>query len=390
MVVLYPDGSSFTGEESAEIFCHGGPVIVDSIVGACVDLGAVHAGPGDFTRRAVANGRMDLVQAEAVALLVDSSGESAVDVALQALEGRASARILAMSSDLLDMLADCEASLDFDESDELYVDLSGLGERLAACAGVMDGWIRDARSVRPAVSGFRVVLSGAPNVGKSTLFNVLAGREVAIVHDEPGTTRDVISESMVLAGVPCLLFDTAGIRETDGRVEAEGVRRALQAAADADLVLYVAECGSQEAILAALDDAAHDTGRIHAVVLSKADLAPVVTAAAGPGGIRLFVVSAREGRGVAELLEFISSQASGAVRSGAGVAATVAGERQTGALRESRWNLAAAAGALTEGAPPEVVAGFIRDAVQALGEITGSRITEEVLDRIFLKFCVGK
>lgn len=326
MVVVYPAGGSFTGEESAEVFCHGGPVIVDSIVGACIDLGAVHAGPGDFTRRAVANGRMDLVQAEAVALLVDSSGESAVDVALQALDGRASGRILAMSSDLLDMLADCETSLDFDESDEVYVDLSGLFERLAACGAVMDGWIRDARSVRPAVSGFRVVLSGPPNVGKSTLFNAIAGRDAAIVHDEPGTTRDVISESIVLAGVPCLLFDTAGIREADGHVEAEGVRRALKAAADADLVLHVVECGQDEAIRAAICDAAADQDRIHAVVLSKADVVSHVRATAGPGDIPVFVVSARDGRGIAELIEFISSQASGAVSSATGLAVTVAGE----------------------------------------------------------------
>ncbi len=391
MVVAYPHGSSFTGEESAEIYCHGGRAITDSIIAACMDLGAVPAGPGDFTRRAVANGRLDLVQAEAVALLSESGTEAAVDVAVQALRGESSARLAGMTSDLLDMLAECEAALDFDESDDVYVDLSGLSAGIAASAGAIDRWIRDARSVRPAVSGFRVVLSGPPNVGKSTLFNALTGCDRAIVHHEPGTTRDVITESITLGGIECVLFDTAGVRAAGCDVESEGVRRAIMAAGDADLVLHVTECGAAAAGGPGIDADSGEPGRLHALVLSKCDLAG---RAGGPlaatDGFPSFAVSAQTGSGVPELVDFVSSSAAAALRSASRVAATVAGERQTNALIQAGGFLRAAAAALDCDAPLEVVASSIRDALNAIGEITGDRITEEVLDRIFRRFCIGK
>jgi len=404
MVVFYGDGASFTGEESVEIFCHGGPVIVDAVVRACIDLGASHAGPGDFTRRAVARGRMDLVQAEAVALLTESENETSADVALEALAGRSSARLSGMSSRLLDSLADCEASLDFDSADDVYVDLSGLGRELSSCVDLMDEWIREARVVRPAVSGFRVVLSGRPNVGKSTLFNALAGGDFAIVHDQPGTTRDVISERVVLAGTGCILFDTAGLRAMAGEVETEGVRRAVKAAADADLVLHVRDLASvasgacSESVLSGTDDS--DTvskcadvtgGRPNALVYTMSDLAPGVSPPSSRvPEVPVFVVCAKTGEGMAALRSYISDLAVQAVRSAGSVAAVVAGERQVGALREARGRLVQAMAALGSDAPLEVVASGIRGAVLSIGEITGSRITDEVLDRIFARFCIGK
>jgi tRNA modification GTPase len=385
MVVAYGSGASFTGEESVEFFCHGGPVIVDSVVRACVDVGARHAAPGEFTRRAVANGRLDLVQAEAVALLTESENETAADVGLGALRGESSAALGGMTARLLDILAELEASLDFEADDEVYVDLSGVGPGLAAAVSSMDSWIRDARAVRPAVSGFRVVLSGEPNAGKSTLFNAIAGAELAIVHHDPGTTRDVISERMVLAGTGCVLFDTAGLRTGAGDVEAEGVRRAMKAAREADLVLNVIDATRPD-----LTAPPPEGCRNVATVYSKIDLVSLPLPAQERSSGPVFAVSARTGAGMSELRDYIAGLAAAAVRSARATASVVAGERQVNALSMARGHAEYAASALASDAPLEVVAGSIRAAVEALGEITGSHITEQVLDRIFSRFCIGK
>ncbi len=394
MVVVYPDGSSYTGEEAAEIFCHGGPAVIDSIVSAAVDLGAVRAGPGDFTRRAVAAGRIDLVQAEAVALLSSSTNESSIDIALHALAGHPSGELQVLSGRLLDYLAECEASLDFDESDEIYVDLRGLSDELLSCVSLMDTWIRDARAVDTAVSGFKVVLSGAPNAGKSTLMNALAGRDVAIVHDTPGTTRDVVSERVILAGVPCILSDTAGIRPDAGEIEAEGVRRAIRAASQADLVLSVFDStqpfNGLEPVRAGMPDIEPRAFRDHALVITKSDLSGSRYCQVADTVDPVFVVSGLTGAGVSQLRDFIAARAVDSLRRAAGVSAVVAGDRQVATLTLARDRLAAGVGHLRDGAPQEIVAACIRDAVGAIGGITGAAITEEVLDRIFSRFCIGK
>lgn len=396
MVVFFREGASFTGEESAEIFCHGGPVIVDSVVRACLDLGAKYAGPGDFTRRAVINGRMDLVQAEGVALLTESENETAADVALAALAGSSTSVLRQMSDTLLDQLAECEASLDFDAEDDVYVDLSGLAVALTAAVDQIDAWLDDARAVRPAVCGYRIVLTGLPNAGKSTLFNALAGGDFAIVHDAPGTTRDVISERMVLAGTGCLLFDTAGLRTQAGEVEAEGVRRALKAAADADLVIEVVDGSSWTSTGFGREDT-QCSGR-DAIVITKSDLMVQQTEIVNDikqhftdcADVPVFVVSGATGDGIDSLRSFLASSAAVAMKSSLHVNAVVAGERQTAALAAARSHVSLALDALAEDAPLEVTAAEIRSAVVSLGEITGATITEEVLNRIFSRFCIGK
>ena len=395
MIVAYEAGGSFTGEESVEIFCHGGPVIVDSILQACVGLGARVAGPGEFTRRAVAAGRMDLVQAEAVALLTGSENQAAADVGLDALRGRPSESVGRLSDSLIDVLAELEASLDFDEEDDVYVDLSVIPAALDSAVDEMDGWLADSAVARPALTGFQVVLAGLPNAGKSTLFNALAGENRAIVHDSPGTTRDVISQNVVFAGTGCVLSDTAGLRPVDDPVESEGVRRAMKTAANADLVVY------------AVDGIPGETGRDPVsgymelqsagvrqivTVFTKADLddfgPDAVTSGDVPGPV--FFVSAKTGYGVDDVRSFISKLAHDAVNSAGAVRTVVAGSRQTDALRVARSHVSRAAADLAAEAPTEVVAASVRAAVESIGEITGSHITEKVLVRIFSRFCIGK
>lgn len=396
MVVAYEAGSSFTGEESVEIFCHGGPVIVDSIIRACVALGARLAGPGEFTRRAVAAGRLDLVQAEAVSLLTESENQASASAGLDALGGRPSETISRMSGQLLDVLAEIEASLDFDQEDDVYVDLSGVPSSLERCVADMDRWLADSVVARPALSGFRIVLAGRANAGKSTLFNALAGADRAIVHDRPGTTRDVISEQMVLAGNGCVLFDTAGLRSADDPVESEGVRRALETAAAADLVLHVldgliiSQAGKDDQAACSRSELERAGVRSIVTVITKADRQAVDPGfvASIPG--KVFCVSAKTGAGIDGLKSFLSETVDAAIRSASSVRVVVNGERQVTALRLARSNVEKALGAMSDEAPPEVVAAFVRASVQALGEITGSHITEQVLDRIFSRFCIGK
>lgn len=233
LVALFDAGASYTGEEAVELSCHGGPRVLDRVLRACLDGGARPARPGEFTRRAMAAGRLDLVQAEAVALLAGAPGDGAVDAALSALAGRPSGEIGEVREILLDVLAEVEASLDFDASDGVYVDPASVAPALAALGDRVEAWLGTARENRPALAGFRVALVGAPNAGKSSLFNALLGRDRSIVHGEPGTTRDVVGESLVLDGATVVLLDTAGLREAPGEVEAEGVARARAAARDA-------------------------------------------------------------------------------------------------------------------------------------------------------------
>ncbi len=384
MTAFFAAGSSYTGEESVELYCHGGPVLLDRVLQACLDGGARAARPGEFTRRAVAAGRLDLLQAEAVALLASAGTEAALDAGLSALSGRPSAEVAAAREALLDLLADVEAALDHSEEDGVVVDLGAVGIRLAREAGRLRGWWEAARALRPAVSGVQVALVGPPNAGKSSLFNALLGRDRAIVHADAGTTRDVVGEMLPLAGVPCQVLDTAGLRDAGaGEVEAEGVQRARDAARDADVVVQVVDGTG-----AAPSDGF--AGRVDLVAVTKADLCPLEPRVEAPLGVPVVVTSARDGRGIERLRSLLADRASEAVRRGDTSRAVVVGERQVGALHAALGCVEAAIEGRAGDAPLEVLASDLRRAVEHLGEIDGSRITEEVLDRIFSRFCMGK
>ena len=380
MVVLFREGSSYTGEEAAELHCHGGPRVVHSVLRACLDAGARPARAGEFTRRALAGGRLDLVQAEAVALLAEAATDAAVDVALRGLSGRPSGEVAASAERLADLLAEWEAGLDFAAEDGVEIDGAAVVDKLDAEAARMGEWLAAAEAARPALSGFRVALVGPPNAGKSSLFNALLGTSRAIVHEDPGTTRDVVSETIVIDGVPCVLLDTAGLRDAPGPVEAEGVARALGAAEGADCTVLVQDGG---------EDAVWPAGvRPDVVAWSKADL---WDEPAGPeGGVEQVRTSAVDGRGIEALLRAIGRRAAEATSLGRVAGCVVAGERQIEALASARRNVVDAIAMAREGAPAEAVATALRAAVERLMELTGRRVTEDVLDRVFRRFCVGK
>lgn len=360
---------SATGEEVVELQSHGAPAIAEGLVAAAVALGARRARPGEFTRRALANGRVDLARAEGIGRLAAAASRGEARRALGLVRGELSERVEALREELLSVLADLEAPLDFAEDVEADGDAGALervgrlrGElgRLGACVG--------AGRVDAALP--TVVLVGAPNAGKSTLFNALVGEDRALVTEAPGTTRDAVSEVVEIGGERVRLVDTAGLRQVEELVERLGVETARRAAASADLLVLAcapdAPLGGEEAL----------PGGVPVLrVATKADLG----AADGEGALP---VSARTGRGLDALRKEIVERLGASGETGAWGALPRQGE----ALRRA----AEALGPLSGGLPGELAAVGVRAALHALGEITGETATEELLDRIFERFCVGK
>ncbi|GJE49505.1 tRNA modification GTPase MnmE [Methylobacterium tardum] len=374
LVAWFPGPGTYTGEDMAELHLHGGSAVRMGVLAALARLpGCRAAGPGAFTRRAVLNGRMDLAEAEAVADLIDAETEGQRRQALRQLDGALSRQVAAWRAEAIDCLAAAEAALDF--ADEGDVDDAGLDAalfgRAAALRDAIVAALRDGRRGERLRDGFTVVLAGAPNAGKSTLLNALSRREVAIVSDVPGTTRDAIEVRLDLGGLPVLLVDTAGLRDTAEPVEAEGIARTRQRIAGADLVLLlVPPDGTPPDV---------DTGEVPAVpILTKADL----FAGSHHAGL---AVSARTGAGLETLLDTIQTAAETGLGAGD---ALITRARHRAALEACVVHLdrlQAGAGGL-----PELAAEDLRMAVRALGEVGGHVGVEDVLDRLFAGFCIGK
>jgi len=386
---------TFTGEDVVEIGVHGGSVVARRVLEAVLASGARLADPGEFTRRAFLNGRIDLTQAEAVADLVAARTGRAADAALAGLAGRLAGRTTRVEASLLDLLARLEVNLDFNE-DVQAVDRAAVGRSLAEARAELEALAARAPWGRRLRDGALVVLVGDPNVGKSSLFNALLEDDRALVSETPGTTRDYLEAWIDVDGLPVRLVDTAGLREDAGDVEAEGVRRARGLGERADLRLHVTDLTR----VAAGDPgrAARGAGANGAAVMAAAPVATIrvgnksdLVANGDAGGGREGVeirVSARTGEGVADLRARIAE------RLGADAAPEAAealpGERHEEAIRRACRALELAEASWREGATEELIAGDVRDAASALGEITGKTVGEEVLDRIFSKFCVGK
>ncbi|MGU3536416.1 tRNA uridine-5-carboxymethylaminomethyl(34) synthesis GTPase MnmE [Methylobacterium sp. A54F] len=372
LVAWLPGPATFTGEDMGELHLHGGLAVRAGVLRALAALpGLRHADPGAFTRRALLNGRMDLTEAEGIADLIDAETEAQRRQALRQLDGALGRQVAAWRAEAVDGLAAAEAALDF--SDEGDVDEAGLDAALSGRARALRDAIRtalaDGRRGERLREGFTVVLAGAPNAGKSTLLNALSRRDAAIVSAVPGTTRDAIEVRCDLGGLPVVLVDTAGLRETGDAVEAEGIRRTRHRMAEADLVLYL------RAPDAAEDEGAPD-GAL--VVRTKADLT-------GSTGEDL-AVSALTGAGISSLLDAIEARARGALGGGT---ALITRERHRDALARCVDHLGRVADA-PGGALPELVAEDLRLAVRALGEVAGHVGVEDVLDRLFSGFCIGK
>lgn len=381
---------SFTGEDVLELHGHGGPVVLRGVLERCVALGARLAEPGEFTRRAFVNDRIDLAQAEAIADLIDAASEQAARGALRSLSGEFSAAVDRVADALLDLRILVEATLDFPEEDGVdFLAESDALQRLANVRSELASVFRAARQGSALREGLVVVLTGAPNVGKSSLLNRLAGDEVAIVTEHPGTTRDIVRQTIVVEGLPIHLVDTAGLRDSDDPVEQLGMQRTRDALARADLVVSVraADALAGDATVStvaarALEALPASVARLQ--VVNKIDLTGEAAAELdGEGGwsIRL---SARTGEGI-DRLRAALLRLGGQTETGEGV--FLARTRHLAALQAAERHLASAA----EGRlPADLLAEELRLAHEALGSIVGRVTPDALLGEIFGRFCIGK
>jgi len=374
IALFFPAPHSYTGEAVLELHGHGGPVVMQAVLGACLEAGARLAEPGEFTRRAFLEGKLDLAQAEAVADLIDATTREAARSALRSLTGEFSAAVTRLGAQLVELRALIEAILDFpeEEVDPLYV--GDAAARLARTRAALDDVLVKSRQGSLLRDGVHVVLVGRPNVGKSSLLNRLAGDERAIVAPVPGTTRDALREAVQIDGVPLVLVDTAGLRSDPDAIERLGIERTRRELESADVMLVVREAGGDAA---APEGLPAQTLRID--VYNKIDLAPDFRVPAGALG-----VSAKTGVGLDRLRESIL-QAAGWGATGETV--FLARERHMRALETARGHLAAAAG---EMARLELFAEELRLAQAALGAITGEYRADDLLGEIFSRFCIGK
>jgi tRNA modification GTPase len=394
LALYFPAPHSYTGEHVLELHAHGGPVTVERLVRRALEFGARRAAPGEFTQRAYLNGKLDLAQAEAVAALIDAASEAAAGAALRSLEGELSTRVEALGERLGELRAYVEAAIDFADEEIDFLSDAALGGRLQAVQAQLAALQRSCVQGRLLTEGLKIVIAGLPNVGKSTLLNRLAGYESAIVTPIPGTTRDVLRERVLLDGVPLEILDTAGLRDTEDPIEAEGVRRAQDAIAHADRLLFVIDAASDPAAKAWTQQrAAVPAGLPVTLVFNKSDLcatAPFQAAHADsdPGGEPAVVrISALSGEGLDALREHLKT----CFGLGEPEHGTIAARaRHVEALARVAAHLDAAGDALRGRRTSELIAEELRLAEQALGEIVGPPQNEELLGRIFGSFCIGK
>jgi len=383
LALFFPGPESFTGEDVLELHGHGGPVVMDLLVARAIELGARMARPGEFTERAFLNDKLDLAQAEAIADLIDAGSAEAARAALRSLAGEFSREISELAELVMELRVFVEAAIDFPDEDAEFLASDEVRGRVADIVERFAAVNRSARQGRALRDGLNVVIAGRPNAGKSSLLNALAGFEAAIVTEIPGTTRDVLRERIHVDGLPIHVIDTAGLRDTADVVEVEGVRRARAEIGRADLVLYVVDA---ERGLDAAEQAALPAGATLLVIWNKTDLAR----ARPPPALEnhpVIPVSALTGAGLPALREQLKS-AAGYQADAAGVFSARRRHLDALARAESLFELAAVR--LAEQASFELVAEELRQAHEALGEVTGRVSSEQLLGAIFSGFCIGK
>ena len=385
MAVLMRAPASYTREDVAEIHCHGGGVSANAVLARALALGARMAQPGEFTKRAFLNGRIDLSRAEAVMQLIGAQGQAAARASLRQLEGGVSGFVRDASEQLTGVLALIEASTDFPDEVEEEAAAGEVVGRLEKVIAALRARC-DERSARVLREGASIVLAGRPNVGKSSLMNALLDQERAIVTEIPGTTRDVLTERITLGGVVAELSDTAGRRSTDDPIERIGVDRARRAAESADVVLIVLDAAeklddSDVELLKKADDRA-------IICLNKSDLRPVLDAQAirELTGARIMEISAQTGQGIDALVGELTRRVAPDEEGGG----TLTVRRHIGLARQAAESLERAVDAVAGGLPLDTAAIDIGLALSSLMEITGENATEAVIDRVFSDFCVGK
>ncbi len=389
LALYFPAPASYTGEEVLELQGHGGALVVDLVLKRLLELGCRMARPGEFSERAFLNGKIDIAQAEAIADLIDAGSAAAARAAVRSLQGEFSARVTDLKNRITTLRAYVEAAIDFPDEEIDFLSTTALRNRLADVFTGFESMTAAARQGALLREGLTVVIAGKPNAGKSSLLNSLAGDEVAIVTDVPGTTRDVLRQQVHLDGLPLNLVDTAGLRPAADAVEAEGVRRARSEIARADRILYIVDAAlgaTAEPEAFAADLAQLPPGIAVTLVFNKIDLTGMPAAlddAADPP--RIFL-SARTGQGLELLRQHLKSAAGYLNESGA----LTARRRHMDALRRAHQHVESAADTLSTTRAFELFAEDLRLAQCALGEITGEFTSEDLLGEIFGSFCIGK
>jgi len=380
LALYFPAPASFTGESVLELHGHGGPVVMSLLVDAIVELGARQAEPGEFSKRAFLNGKLDLVQAEAIVDLINSGTAQAARAALRSLSGAFSREVDALAEQLVRLRLHVESAIDFPEEEIDFLSDDALQARIEECAQAFVTLLAEAQQGRVLRDGFQVVIVGKPNAGKSSLLNLLSGQEAAIVTEVAGTTRDVLREQIDIDGLAVELVDTAGLRDDPDRIEAEGIRRAREALANADAVLWIQDVTDREQ-----EEPREElpAGVPVTVVHNKIDLRGDAPGLVGDD----VYLSAHTGEGIDALRRRIRHIA-GYENQGEG--AFTARRRHVKALERAAAHFAAGRSALDETRAGELLAEELRLSQQALGEIVGDVTADDLLGRIFSEFCIGK
>ena len=379
LAVAFRAPASFTGEDVVELQAHGSPVVLTMLLERCLELGARIAKPGEFSERAYVNGQLDLVQAEAVADLIASGSRSMARAALKSLKGDFSRLVASLDEEIKAIRMEVEASIDFADEAEAFLDDEEIERRLRAIEQQLEQVLSEAERSEALSGRLKLVLTGAPNVGKSSLLNRLAGYERAIVSPQPGTTRDLLNEQILMAGLQVDLVDTAGLRTTTAPVEAEGVKRARDAVREADGRIDLWDATRPET-RGVWPPAQADQWVVE--VMNKQDLVPSARAQAA----NCLTISAKAGTGLDALYDEIERR----VLSIRGEASFLARTRHVDALKRAQASLAMAMHAHETMKAVEILAEELRAAHTALGEIIGLTTNEDLLTEIFRNFCLGK
>jgi len=385
LAIFFPAPASFTGEDVLELHAHGGPVLMDLLLDRALQSGARIAEPGEFTQRAFLNDKIDLVQAEAVADLIDSGSRQAARSATRSLQGEFSARARSLTQQLIETRMHVEAAIDFPEEEIDFLADTVLHRRLEALARSISETLNSAHQGALLREGMTIVIAGKPNAGKSSLLNALAGYDAAIVTSVPGTTRDVLRERIAIDGMPLHIIDTAGLRETRDVIETEGIKRTHREMAKADRILYVidsAESTTPDSLRNELAALPVDTAVT--LIYNKVDVAEP---AAVPSDIPALNLSARTGAGLMQLRQHLKEAVG--LQDGSATTFSARG-RHLDALRRAQQHVDTAIRLLADRKAGELMAEELRLAQHDIGEITGEVTSDDLLGQIFAKFCIGK
>jgi len=388
IAILFSAPSSYTGEDMLELYAHGNRIVLNQIVGRVLELGARMARPGEFTERAFHNNKLDLVQAEAVADLVDAVSDQAARSAVRSLEGEFSRRVNALLDKLIKLRMFVEGALDFPDEEAGFPGAANVGRGLESCLSELTDLIVRAKQGVVLKEGVTVVIVGRPNVGKSTLLNKLAGRDAAIVTDEPGTTRDLIEQDILVDDIPVHIVDTAGLRSTTNKAEVEGISRAITAAESADVLIMLIEYGQEPDVEEQKLLVKIGNNERTIVIYNKIDLAgmqPEIRQ--GGNGHTEILLSAKTGAGLELLVQHLKKILGMQIMS---EDVFMARKRHLDALKRTTNLLERALEQHGRRTAPELLAEELRLAQQSLGEITGEFLPDDLLCEIFKNFCIGK